>query len=67
MTLGVYADLFDSDLDHVSTAIDNAVEECGQEERLKPLLLQRVQPIKMFPLNRHKTVGSRGTNASGPP
>jgi hypothetical protein len=30
MTLGVYADLFDSDLNHVSTAIDNAVEECRQ-------------------------------------
>ncbi|MCI1643307.1 MAG: site-specific integrase [Bifidobacterium crudilactis] len=30
MTLDVYADLFDSDLDHVSAAIDSAVEKCGQ-------------------------------------
>ena len=30
MTLDVYADLFDSDPDHVSAAIDSVVEECGQ-------------------------------------
>lgn len=30
MTLDVYVDPFDSDLDRVSTAIDNAVEECRQ-------------------------------------
>lgn len=55
MTLDIYADLFDSDPDHVSAAIDRAVnacgldvgrmEDCGQKEKLKPLLSQRFQPV----------------------
>jgi integrase len=31
MTLDVYADLFDSDLDAVASSIDKAVDECGQK------------------------------------